>query len=174
MELHRTEQMPSPTGAFVTVTIIGVARHEEHVRSHVLQLKYGHERKHAFDLASIVAPVITKFATAEVLTWAATNRKHIRDRGMDHAELIARHVAGLTGLPIRKYLRRINAESQTGASRDERLRQPLFVAQPLGRFRDVVVIDDVVTTGSTFHAAAKALVASGARSVLCIAPSTAL
>ena len=159
--------MPSPTGAFVTVTIIGVARHEEHVRSHVLQLKYGHERKHAFDLASIVAPVITKFATAEVLTWAATNRKHIRDRGMDHAELIARHVAGLTGLPIRKYLRRINAESQTGASRDERLRQPLFIARPLGRFRDVVVIDDVVTTGATLHAVRRAFRSIGVELVEC-------
>jgi predicted amidophosphoribosyltransferase len=93
---------------------------------------------------------------------------------MDHAELIARHVAGITGLPIRKYLRRINTESQTGASRDERLRQPLFIARPLGRFRNVVVIDDVVTTGSTFHASAQALVLSGARSVLCIAPSAAL
>jgi predicted amidophosphoribosyltransferase len=174
MELHRTEQMPSPTGALVTVTIIGVARHDQQVRNHVLQLKYGHERKHAFDLACIVAPIITKYSHADVLTWAATNRKHIRERGMDHAELIARHVAGITGLPIRKYLRRMNTESQTGASRDERLRQPLFVARPLGRFRDVVVIDDVVTTASTFHAAAKALVTSGARSVLCIAPSAAL
>lgn len=174
MELHRTEQMSSPTGALVTVTIIGVARHEEHVRQHVLQLKYGHERKHALYLARIVAPIIAEHSQVDVLTWASTNRHHIRERGMDHAELIARHAAGLTGLPIRKYLRRINTESQTGASRDERLRQPLFVARPMGRFRDVVVIDDVVTTASTFHAAARALVLSGARSVLCIAPSAAL
>jgi predicted amidophosphoribosyltransferase len=90
---------------------------------------------------------------------------------MDHAELIARHVGALLALPVKRLLRRINTISQTGLDRDERLISPEFVARPLGRHRNVLIIDDVVTTGATFRAATQALVAVGAISVVCIAPS---
>jgi hypothetical protein len=66
MELHRTEQMSSPTGALVMVTIVGVHRHSEDVRHHVLQLKYGHERQHALQLARIIAPFIAEHSHADV------------------------------------------------------------------------------------------------------------
>lgn len=90
---------------------------------------------------------------------------------MDHAELIARHVGALTDVRCTKLLRRINSGSQTGMNRSERLVRPEFVARPMRGCRHVVVIDDVVTTGATFRAAAYSLVEAGVRSVTCIAPS---
>ena len=90
---------------------------------------------------------------------------------MDHAELIARHVGVLLALPTKRLLRRINTVSQTGLDREERLTSPEFVARPLGCRRNVLVIDDVVTTGATFRAAVAALVCAGASSATCIAPS---
>jgi predicted amidophosphoribosyltransferase len=74
-------------------------------------------------------------------------------------------------LPTKRLLRRVNGVSQTGLDRDERLMSPEFVARPLGRQRNVMIIDDVVTTGATFRAATQSIVDMGALSVICIAPS---
>ena len=109
--------------------------------------------------------------SVDVVTWAPTTTSHQHERGMDHAELIARHVGVMLALPTKRLLRRVNTVSQTGLDRDDRLISPEFVARPLGRQRNVLIIDDVVTTGATFRAAMRALVAVGALSVVCVAPS---
>lgn len=172
MELHRTEPMWSATGQLIRVVTIGVAPHEGDTRELVLGLKYGRHKRNALHLACIVAPFVSITNSRDtVVTWAPTTPAHRLERGMDHAELIARHVGALTSVHCRKLLRRVNNESQTGLNRNERLAGPEFVARPIRRPRNVVVIDDVVTTGATFRAAAHALVQAGARSVTCIAPS---
>jgi predicted amidophosphoribosyltransferase len=154
------------------VQIFGVEPHEGHTRELVLGLKYGKKRKNARLLADIVVDAIgwSDF-NCDVVTWAPTTMKHQQERGMDHAELIARHVGVLLGLPAKRLLRRVNTVSQTGLDRDERLASPEFVARPLRHQRNVLVIDDVVTTGATFRAAVSALVRTGALSVTCAAPS---
>lgn len=172
MELHRTEAVRSNTGALVPVQILGIEPHEGHMRELVLGLKYGRKRINARLLADIVVDSIdwNDFGI-DVVTWAPTTTIHQHARGMDHAELIARHVGVLLGLPTKRLLRRVNTVSQTGLDRDERLISPEFVARPLGRQRNVLIIDDVVTTGATFRAATRALVAVGALSIVCVAPS---
>ncbi len=172
MELHRTEAVRSNTGVLIPVHILGVEPHEGHTRELVLGLKYGRKRMNARLLADIVVDSITWDGfTCDVVTWAPTTRIHQHERGMDHAELIARHVSVLLALPVKRLLRRVNTVSQTGLDRDERLISPEFVARPLRRHRNVLIIDDVVTTGATFWAATQALVAVGALSVVCVAPS---
>jgi predicted amidophosphoribosyltransferase len=151
---------------------MGVEPHEGHTRELVLGLKYGKKRSNARSLADIVVEAVGWDGfTCDVVTWAPTTSRHQQDRGMDHAELIARHVGVLLVLPTKRLLRRVNTVSQTGLDRDERLISPEFVARPLGRHRNVLIIDDVVTTGATFRAATRALVEVGALSVVCVAPS---
>ena len=172
MELHRTEVMMSSRGHLIPVVTIGVRPHEGETRELVLGLKYSREKRNARDLARIVVPCIPLATHCQfVLTWAPTTVAHRLDRGMDHAELIARHVAAMSHIHVRQLLRRVNKETQTGQGRDVRLTRPEFVSRPLRRNLHVLVIDDVVTTGATFHAAATALVKAGAQSVTCIAPS---
>jgi predicted amidophosphoribosyltransferase len=172
MELHRTELVRSNTGEMIPIQILGVEPHEGHTRELVLGLKYGRNRANARVLAEIVVDSDNwNYFTVDVVTWAPTTTSHQHERGMDHAELIARHVGVLLALPVKRLLRRINTISQTGLDRDERLISPEFVARPLRRHCNVLIIDDVVTTGATFRAATQALVAVGAISVVCIAPS---
>ena len=172
MELHRTELVRSNTGEMIPIQIYGVEPHEGHTRDLVLGLKYGRNRANARVLAEIVVDSVNwNYFTVDVVTWAPTTTSHQHERGMDHAELIARHVGVLLALPVKRLLRRINTISQTGLDRDERLISPEFVARPLRRHCNVLIIDDVVTTGATFRAATQALVAVGAISVVCIAPS---
>jgi predicted amidophosphoribosyltransferase len=172
MELHRTELVRSNTGEMIPIQILGVEPHEGHTRELVLGLKYGRNRANARVLAEIVVDSVNwNYFTVDVVTWAPTTTSHQHERGMDHAELIARHVGVLLALPVKRLLRRINTISQTGLDRDERLISPEFVARPLLRHRNILIIDDVVTTGATFRAATRALVGVGAQSVVCVAPS---
>ncbi|MEY3558238.1 MAG: hypothetical protein RL374_944 [Actinomycetota bacterium] len=151
---------------------MGVEPHEGQTRELVLGLKYGRKRANARVLAEIVVDAIAfEGLSFDVVTWAPTTMRHQQERGMDHAELIARHIGVLLALPTKRLLRRINTISQTGLDRDERLISPEFVARPLGRYRNVLIIDDVVTTGDTFRAATKALIEVGVLLVVCVAPS---
>lgn len=153
--------------------IYGAGEHAGHLRELVLGLKYGGDTGLAQELGFLVAEAIRiAEGVPDRITWAPTTRTRALARGFDQAELIARHAAAYTGLPFRRLLRRTNEGSQTSSSRTERLQRPCFVARP-GLRGHVLVVDDVVTTGATFVAATRALLASGARRVTCVAASWA-
>ena len=80
-------------------------------------------------------------------------RPALRERGFDQAALLAREVGARLGLPCRRLLRRDGGPPQTGRSLTERQVGPLLSALVPIRASDVLLVDDVVTTGSTMSAA---------------------
>lgn len=106
----------------------------------------------------------------DVVTWAPTSSRRRRRRGYDQSELLARAIARRLGLPCRRLLFRDRSGPQTGRSRHDRLEHgPTFTARPMRRPCRVLVIDDVVTTGSTLRAAGHALELAGAAKVVLFA-----
>jgi predicted amidophosphoribosyltransferase len=95
-------------------------------------------------------------------------------RGYDQAALLAGSLARATGARrLRAALRRVReTPAQVGRSRAARTRNVAgaFAAIP-GAVAglDLVLVDDVVTTGATADAAAAALKSAGARSVTVLA-----
>ncbi len=93
---------------------------------------------------------------------------HIRQRGYDHMLLVARQLSRSRGLVVDTCLQRATSTRQRGASATDRKRQAkeAFTCRTvLDPDTTYLVIDDVVTTGSTLQYAAQTLLQAGARNV---------
>ena len=93
-----------------------------------------------------------------------------RERGFNQAELIARWLSDHLALPLQPALRRIHyTTTQTAFDRSERMLnlRGAFRLRKKADVRDlrVLLIDDVLTTGSTLSECARVLKEAGARSV---------
>lgn len=92
-------------------------------------------------------------------------------RGFDHMELVTRWLSRFLGLPLLDCLVRDDARDQRGLGREDR---EANLADTLGLVEDVrglrlLLADDVVTTGASLRASARALLDAGAAEVTCCA-----
>ena len=108
----------------------------------------------------------------DLITWVPLHPKRKRKRGYDQAELLARRVGELTGLPVENTLKKIRAtavQSQTGEDEARKANvQGAYCALPgldLTEKR-IILIDDVATSGATLAECASALRQAGAGTVI--------
>ena len=95
----------------------------------------------------------------------------IRARGFDHMELITKEISEFLGLQSAQPLARPRAIDQRKLGRIGRLdnMSNRFKVLPGATVpQDVLLVDDVYTTGSTLSAASEALLDAGATQVRCL------
>ncbi len=140
------------------------------LRDAVQRLKFGRRPALARPLAALVLEQCAAAMPAgAVLVSIPLARERERERGFNQAALVAEHVARGLGAPLSpRWLARPRATApQTeldAAARRANVRGA-FVASTAAAGADVVLVDDVLTTGATAGECARALHAVGARSV---------
>ncbi|MFC1902557.1 ComF family protein [Chloroflexota bacterium] len=142
------------------------------LRQAIHQLKYRNIRAMAISLANLLHEyIVANPVSGEVLAPVPLHQKRLRERGYNQSSLLARELGKLIGFPVVDdcLIRQRHASPQAKTSnvierqrnvagaftcRDERLRG-----------KQILLIDDVATSGATLDACATVLKAAGAASV---------
>ncbi|MBI4274853.1 MAG: ComF family protein [Rhizobiales bacterium] len=149
-------------------------RYDQIARALVHSLKYGDR----LDLAPIMGRWMARAGImllddADILVPVPLHWRRLWARRFNQSAALAKSISETSGVPIaQEALRRIKATAQqVGLSKTERAEnvQGAFRVTPNGRAeirnRHVVLIDDVLTSGSTADSCARALLRGGAASV---------
>lgn len=100
-----------------------------------------------------------------VVTSIPAQIKNVRRRGFDQAEVLGRHLAGKLGVSFRPLLVSSGGGDLIGMGRSQRFAaQPMRVKGPSPA--SVIVVDDVMTSGSSLTRGAEALRLAGAHHVV--------
>jgi competence protein ComFC len=147
-------------------------RFEGVVRQAIHELKYNNLRALAGLLASLLADYLaSNLLPGKVLVPVPLHRKRLRERGYNQSHLLAQELGKLTGLPlVDDCLRRQRhtppqARTTTVDERRGNVADAFSCRDRSLEDKQVLLIDDVSTSGSTLDACAQALKEAGANSV---------
>jgi ComF family protein len=140
-------------------------------RSIALRLKYGRKTALARTMSRYMRPLIGDLPPEAVLVPVPLHRRRLWSRGFNQSALVARELSRRVGVPVAvDALRRVRSTPPLkgmGMKQRRRTVAGAFRANPAAqiRGRTVVLIDDVLTTGSTANACARVLKRAGAKRV---------
>ena len=145
--------------------------YDGHARQLVHRLKYNNARSYAGRLAELLAEFMAASAwEADVIVPVQLHPRRERARGYNHSELLVRDLGRNTSIAVMTsaLVRTKDTPPQVSLRKAEQRRRNVRGAFECRRDMDgmnVLVVDDVVTTGATMSACAEALKEAGAGSV---------
>ena len=139
----------------------------------ILKIKYGNKREYIEGFAKLLTIRYKKFieaANIDCIIPVPLHSSKQRQRGFNQSEILARCLSKYLNIPVyTKYLYRVKkTKDQKGLNRNERLHNldNAFVVKGfLKEVKNVLIVDDVYTTGTTIEKCAKILKDAGANEV---------
>ncbi len=116
--------------------------------------------------ANLVYAVYVKYYNGIPIVPVPPRKNKIKERGWDQIDDLCEHLNKLYGVPVVKCLMRLNTNEQKKQNRQERLenidKNYCFNEKVKTVPQEVLIIDDIMTTGATLESCAYALKNAGA------------
>ena len=155
--------------------------YEGMVRESFLDYKFHEKTWRAATYAAFLEPYVRKeFPDVDIVTWVPLSRRSQKDRGFDQAELLAKELAKRLERPCEGLLVKVrDTQQQSRLTLPEDRRANVLGAYDLKksaviRGRKILVVDDVITTGSTIDECCRVLATAGAAELHCTALAQAV
>ncbi|MBO5851109.1 MAG: ComF family protein [Clostridia bacterium] len=151
-------------------TARSVFEYTEPISKVVKAFKYDGKKYLAEVFASKMLNVfLSSFSSANLLTYVPMTETKLKQRGYNQSKLLAEELSRLTGIEVKELaVKKADTHSQATLSAKERkdnLKSSFKFNKKLAKDKNVVIVDDVLTTGSTADVLAKGLKDAGALSV---------
>lgn len=150
--------------------------YRDRVRQSIIRFKFYGEKSNADFYAEKLAELVEKHldpSRFDLVTAVPVSEERKKSRGFNQSELLARPLARKLGLPYAECLVKVRDNpEQHLLSRQKRLRNVRGVyraLRPQTPGKRILLVDDIVTTGSTLSECARTLYAGGAAGVGCAA-----
>ncbi len=150
-------------------------RYEGDVRKSILRFKFKGATAYADCYGQIMAKCIKENLDGKfnLITWVPLSTKRAKTRGYDQAMLLALAVAlQLDDVAVETLIKTAHVQAQSTITDKEMRRANVSGVyeirdQELIEGKRILLIDDIITTGSTLSECARVLLMSGAESVVC-------
>lgn len=137
----------------------------------IKRLKYDNGRYLAEVFSEYLANVFFKnFIGTDVITFVPATDKSVKKRGFNQSKLLAEKTAERVNIPVVDCLVKVKeTDRQAKLNREQRQKNLLQAFKvkdkKLIKDKNVLIIDDVTTTGSTAHAVSQKLKKAGAKEI---------
>ncbi|OIO78901.1 MAG: hypothetical protein COW11_05885 [Candidatus Omnitrophica bacterium CG12_big_fil_rev_8_21_14_0_65_43_15] len=165
---------PQPGTQYSNIKVWAACEYKGIAKNCIHLFKYNNRQRLSGPLAGLMSDLANKNPFGEkfdLIIPIPLHRSKMRERGFNQAELLAKNMAKSINAPVCvNALKKTKATiSQAGLSKTKRftnLRGTFKITDSDVIYgKDILLVDDVCTTGSTINEAAKVLLKSGAKSV---------
>lgn len=170
-----TENAAECKPEFVTLCVSPL-RYKDAVVQSIHRYKFSGRRNYAPAYGLLMAQCVRDHFTQpfDAVCWAPLSRKRLKQRGYDQAQLLARAVGEQLDCPARALLvKQRDIPAQSGIEETAARRANVLGAYGLQPDVDItgqrlLLVDDVVTSGSTLSECARVLLSAGAAEVCAV------
>lgn len=155
--------------------VLSVFDYCDEVKKIVHEFKYKDYSALSEELARLMVPIISdlKNYSSYTLVPIPIGARKLQYRGYNQSELLADHLGKFTDLSVRNILFRTHDSrpNQAQLEKDKRqknIKGAFFVKNVTEISENIILVDDVITTGATIEEATKVLKKAGGENVVCI------